>query len=116
MEKIKCTFAVLFLATLMSSQTTKAEDDVSVGVSADFFNKYVWRGQNLVDDWVLQPGVSIGYKNLTASFWGNLDLTDENDYEGEFSEGKFHGKGVMTAADGSRKEGQWEKGEYVEKK
>jgi hypothetical protein len=86
MRKIKCTLVVFYLATLMSNQTLKAEDNVSVGVSADFFSRYVWRGQNLVDDWVLQPGASIGYKNLTASVWGNLDLTDENDYEGEFSE------------------------------
>src|SRR4030042_1236551 len=86
MRKIKCTLVVLFLVTLMSNRAVKAEGDVSIGVTADLFSKYVWRGQNLVDDWGLQPGASIGYKNLTASFWGNLDLTNENGYEGEFSE------------------------------
>jgi len=86
MKQIKCTLIVLFLATLMSNRTLKAQDEVSIGASADIFSKYVWRGQNLVDDWVLQPGASIGYKNLTASVWGNLDLTDENGYKGEFSE------------------------------
>ena len=86
MKQIKFTLVVLCLATLMSNRTMKAEDDVSIGASADLFRKYVWRGQDLVDDWVLQPGASIGYKNLTASVWGNLDLTDENGYEGEFSE------------------------------
>ena len=86
MKKIKCTLLVFCLATLMSTQTLKAEDDVSVGATADLFSKYVWRGQNLVDDWVLQSGASIGYKKLTASVWGNLDLTDENGYEGQFSE------------------------------
>jgi len=55
-----------------------AEDEGEIGfeLTADFFNKYVWRGQNLVDDWVFQPGVSATYGGLTASFWGNLDLTD----------------------------------------
>lgn len=77
---------VMCLAMLMSNRTLKAEDEVSIGASADLFSKYVWRGQNLVDDWVLQPGASIGYKDLTASVWGNLDLTDENGYKGEFSE------------------------------
>lgn len=86
MKQIKLTLVVMCLATLMSNQTLKAEEDVSVGATADIFSKYVWRGQNLVDDWVLQPGASVGYKNLTASVWGNLDLTDENGYEGEFSE------------------------------
>ena len=80
MKQIKCTLVVLCLATLMSNRTLKAGDKVSVGASADFFSKYVWRGQNLVDDWVLQPGASVGYKNLTASVWENLDLTDENGY------------------------------------
>ncbi|MGB2863901.1 MAG: hypothetical protein WBC05_11295 [Sedimentisphaerales bacterium] len=86
MRQIKCTLVVLFLAMLMSNRTLKAEDEVSIGATTDIFSKYVWRGQNLVDDWVLQPGASISYKNLTASVWGNLDLTDENGYKGEFSE------------------------------
>ena len=64
----------------------RAEDDFSIGVTADFFSKYVWRGQNLVDDWVLQPGMNISYRGITASFWGNLDLTDENYNKDEFSE------------------------------
>ena len=86
MIQIKCKMVVMFLATLMSNQAIKAEDEVSTGVSADYFSKYVWRGQNLVDDWVLQPGAYVGYKGVTASFWGNLDLTNENGDQGEFSE------------------------------
>jgi hypothetical protein len=86
MKQIKCTLIVLCFATLTSNQTMKAEDNLSVGASADFLSKYVWRGQNLVDDWVLQPGAYVGYKGITASFWGNLDLTDENGHQGEFSE------------------------------
>jgi len=86
MKQIKFTLVVLCLATLMSNKTLKAGDAVSVGVTADILSKYVWRGQNLVDDWVLQPGASIGYKNLTASVWGNLDMTDENYHKCEFSE------------------------------
>lgn len=89
MKKINCTLVVFCLATSMSNRTLKAEDEVSIGATADIFSKYVWRGQNLVDDWVLQPGASIGYKNLTASVWGNLDLTDENGYKGELSEIDF---------------------------
>lgn len=86
MKQIKCSLIVLCFATLISNQTLKAEDGLSAGASADFLSKYVWRGQNLVDDWVLQPGAYVGYKGITASFWGNLDLTDENGYQGEFSE------------------------------
>jgi len=65
-----------------------AEDDGGIGfeLTADFINKYVFRGQNRVDDWVFQPGFGVSYEGLSASFWGNLDLTDENGYNGEFSE------------------------------
>jgi len=86
MKHIKCTLVVLYFATLISNQTLKAEDNLSVGAGIDFFSKYVWRGQNLVDDWVLQPGTYVSYKDITASFWGNLDLTDENGHNGELSE------------------------------
>jgi hypothetical protein len=86
MKQIKFTLVVLAFAVLASNRPLKAEDEISVGTSADFLSKYVWRGQDLVDDWVLQPGASIGYKGITASFWGNLDLTDENGDQGEFSE------------------------------
>ncbi len=58
----------------------------ALGVTADLFSKYVWRGQNVVDDWVLQPGVSAGYKGFTGSIWGNVDLTGELVDDWEVSE------------------------------
>jgi len=66
------------IAVLGMTGTGWAEGDVTVGVGADFMSKYVWRGQNLVDDWVAQPGVSVGYQGLTASIWGNSDMTGDS--------------------------------------
>jgi hypothetical protein len=86
MKEIKLTLKILCLVTFINAAILKAEDEVSAGVSADVMSKYVWRGQNAVDDWVLQPGAYVSYKNFTASFWSNLDLIDENGFEGEFSE------------------------------
>jgi hypothetical protein len=63
-----------------------ATDDVEFGLGADFLSKYVWRGQNLVDGWVLQPLVTAGCKGFTGSAWGNFDLTEENNNKGEFTE------------------------------
>jgi len=63
-----------------------AEDDVSFGVAADFFSKYVWRGQNVVDDWVFQPSASVGYKGFTGSIWANADMTGEVVDDWEFNE------------------------------
>lgn len=72
---------VLGTATLAS-----AEDKVDVGVTADVFSKYIWRGQNIVDDWVFQPGASVGYKGLTGSVWGNMDLKGEVVDDGQLTE------------------------------
>ena len=83
-------FALLIVAVglpaLLGTKPVLAEDKIKCEVGADFFSKYIWRGQNLVDDWVFQPLVSAGYKGFTGSAWGNLDLTDENNKKGEFTE------------------------------
>lgn len=72
--KVLWCVAAMVLGTMPAAM---AESDVSVGVAADFFSKYVWRGQNVVDDWVVQPSVSLGYKGLTGSIWGNVDMTGD---------------------------------------
>jgi hypothetical protein len=77
---------VAFGITLIIVTAVLAEDKVAFESTADFFSKYVWRGQNLVDDWVFQPGVSTSYAGFTAGIWGSLDLTDENGFEGDFTE------------------------------
>lgn len=79
---------VAFSALFVFGATSFADekDEIGFEATADFANKYIWRGQNLVDDWVLQPGAVVSYGGLSASFWGNLDMTDENGSNGEFSE------------------------------
>jgi hypothetical protein len=67
-------------------ESAMAEDDIEFGFSADYFTKYIWRGQNLTDGSVFQPGFSVGYKGFTASIWGNLEMTSVNDNSGEFTE------------------------------
>jgi hypothetical protein len=79
---LSCVAAIILGTVTLAS----AEDKVAVGVTADVFSKYIWRGQNVVDDWVLQPGASVGYKGLTGSIWGNLDLTGEVVGEGQLTE------------------------------
>jgi len=59
---------------------------VSFGANAAFNSKYIWRGFNVNDDPVFQPDVWLSYKGLTLDVWGNMDLTDIHDNEGEFNE------------------------------
>lgn len=86
MRKNKRLVVMVGMAVLFAGSALQADENVAVDTSADFFNKYIWRGQNIVDDWVFEPTVSVSYKGLSASFWGNLDMTDENGSSGEFSE------------------------------
>ena len=70
-----------------------AEEEASgigVDLTVDFNSKYVWRGQNLVDDWVMQPGASTTIGGFTLGVWGNVDMTNENGEEWEFTEVDYY--------------------------
>jgi len=71
---------------LCGTQAAIAEDKIDFEITADYFGKYIWRGQNLSDDPVFQPGLSASYKGLTAAIWGSLETTSINDNSGEFTE------------------------------
>lgn len=62
------------------------EYKTNVELSTNYVSKYIWRGQKAVDDPVLQQSISLNYKGFKASIWGNLDLTNINGNNGEFSE------------------------------
>ncbi len=59
---------------------------INFGLSVDYFGKYILRGQNLDDDPVLQSNISVSYGKLTASLWGNFELTNINGNSGDFTE------------------------------
>jgi len=82
---------------------------LSTTVSACFMSKYIWRGQLLNDDYVMQPSIGVSYGGLSASLWGNLDMTDYHDNSGEFTEydwtigyaGKFPGVDILKYSVGA---------------
>ncbi len=85
MELLK--FAVIGLSVFaVGSSMAIAEEPVEFELTADYFGKYIWRGQNLSDDPVFQPGLSAGFGGLTAAIWGNMDTTNINGNSGDFSE------------------------------
>lgn len=89
-RKTMTVFGVTVVLALSGSVVAEeAEQKIGVDASADFYGKYIWRGQNLNNSTVSQPGVSITYGGLTGSVWGNLDMTDSNDNSGEFTEYDF---------------------------
>jgi hypothetical protein len=76
----------IFTSSVMSAE----KQTVEFGLSADYYSKYIWRGQNINNSSVLQPTVSASAYGFTGSLWGNLDLTNDSktapDNAWEFSE------------------------------
>jgi hypothetical protein len=89
MKQTKWLLVVLSMAVFCSG-VVFAEDEISFELTTDYSGKYIWRGQNLSDDPVFQPGISATYGNFTAGIWGNLDLTNINDRNGNFLEMDYY--------------------------
>ena len=83
MRKLKWVFLSLFVFV---SGSAFAEGDVEFEVTTDYLGKYIWRGQDLTDDPVVQPGASASFAGFTASWWANIDTTKINGNNGKFSE------------------------------
>ncbi len=81
-----CLVGFIVLACSVSIGLAAEAEKVGFEVTADYFSKYVWRGQNLDDESVFQPGFSINYMGFTASIWGSLEMTSVNGNSGEFTE------------------------------
>ena len=80
------------IMAFIPNTTLLAEDQVfKADISADYYGKYIWRGQNVNDESVLQPNVSGSAYGFTGSIWANIDLTNgphqaAPNNAGEFSE------------------------------
>jgi hypothetical protein len=87
MKAVKIVSCAVIVWLAANSSAFGGDDaNVSVTVASDFLSKYVWRGQLLVNDWVGQPSVSLGYKGFTASIWSNFCFTNEINARDEFTE------------------------------
>jgi hypothetical protein len=80
---------IIVVMVLLCSSIVIAEDKLEVTTRFDFYSQYVWRGQSVTDDPVIQPSVSTWYKNFTFSAWGNLETTNVNDKQWKFTETDF---------------------------
>ncbi|MFC1761864.1 hypothetical protein ACFL6U_07260 [Planctomycetota bacterium] len=71
---------VLLVLAASSASVIAAELDVELG--ADIFDKYVWRGQQVGNQGVIQPSATIGTKGYSFNVWGNMPMT-KNDASGQ---------------------------------
>jgi hypothetical protein len=69
-------FIVLVLTLVMvlgTAMIAKAEVETSGSASTSIMSNYVWRGQKLSDDWVIQPSMDITIGDFGVNFWANYD-------------------------------------------
>lgn len=86
----KSKLSVLMCLLSFLSTSVFALDEVAFDLSADYYGKYIWRGQNQDDDPAFQPGFSATFKGFTAGIWGSLETTDIHDSKGEFREVDYY--------------------------
>lgn len=93
--------AIIGLSTPSTSAGGEKAVEYSGGV--DVVSDYVWRGQLLTDDPVIQPYFGIGAKGFSLSVWGSVDTTDHNETGGEefrFQEVDYSLSYSLTPAEG----------------
>lgn len=74
-------------AALPLGVRAEGEDAVSASLDVPVLSAYVWRGQVLVDDPVVQPTFTVSKGGFAINWWGNFNLDDNatgDDFE--FSE------------------------------
>lgn len=60
--------------TLFGDYLKEKGVDVGFTGSLDLYDKYVWRGQYLDNDMVLQPGLTASVAGFSAGYWGSFDM------------------------------------------
>ncbi len=71
-----------------------ASSPLAISISADLFDKYLWRGQNLHDGFALQPGAELESGAFTAGLWGTQNFGDQP--SAGFSELDVYGSYSLT--------------------
>ena len=88
-DKARAAWLALMVAGGVARVVAAADAPVTVGsASLPVFSAYVWRGQVLNDEPVVQPGVTLSKGGFSFNTWGNYNLTDavSADTENEMSE------------------------------
>lgn len=90
MKKLIGLIAVLAAVIAVVPVASAEDEGLGIDVTADFYSKYVWRGQLLNDDYAFQPGVSKTFStemgDITLGAWGSFDMTDFGGEKGRFTE------------------------------
>jgi hypothetical protein len=78
--------------------TAKAQESVEASVGADIVSNYLWRGIDC-GGVSIQPSVTLGYKGLSLSAWGNVGLESTDTKEVDFTLGYTTGGLSLAVTD-----------------
>ena len=79
--------AVLAATLALPRLSTAAEGEASASLGV--YSNYVWRGQTLSTDAVVQPTVGLSWKGFGANLWANLDTDNPGNNSNLWSETDF---------------------------
>jgi hypothetical protein len=87
----RCKWILVLVTVAIIFAEAKAADDANsqplgVGMTFDYFSKYIWRGQALNDESVFQPSIYLSKYGFTAAIWGSMDMKNNLDNAGNFTE------------------------------
>jgi hypothetical protein len=91
-------------ALAMSNAARAEESELSASLDLPVLSAYVWRGQVLNDEAVVQPSLTVSKGGFAINWWANYNLTDEVTGDAnEFSEHdisvSYSGTCPLTGAD-----------------
>ncbi|NOY67981.1 MAG: hypothetical protein GXP53_00600 [Deltaproteobacteria bacterium] len=78
---VKSIFLMVLAVFVFTAPICMAAEETEPTASADIsvLNKYIWRGYELSDSSiVIQPSVTVSYRNFSFNFWGNLDTDTDS--------------------------------------
>ncbi len=85
MKKILLTVLTLLVLTTFALPAL-ALGPLDIDADVTVMSQYVWRGLVINPEAVLQPSLSAGILGIGFGFWGNVDLTDIYENNGQFNE------------------------------
>jgi hypothetical protein len=70
--------AVLFPMVFNAWAEEESEGNgVTASANIGAFSKYIWRGYDLSDNIIVQPSLTLGYKDFSLNGWANVDTSPE---------------------------------------
>ncbi|MBW7995828.1 MAG: hypothetical protein FVQ81_04495 [Candidatus Glassbacteria bacterium] len=79
---VKCLAVSFAIAAVMPASGICGE----LSFESSMMSKYVWRGVVVSGEPVMQPTVSAGYGKLSFNVWGNINLSDGQNYDVNLNE------------------------------